>query len=41
MARPQWTPEHLRDERVAKKWGQMLADQRLKNVKSAPEPESA
>jgi len=41
MARPQWTPEYLRDERVAGNWGQMLVDQTLENVKSALEPESA
>lgn len=41
VARPEWTPEYLRDEQAAKNWGQMLVDQTLENVKSALEPQGA
>ena len=41
IARPEWTPAYLRDEQVAKNWGQTLVDQTLENVKAALESESA
>ncbi|MDQ4075454.1 MAG: SRPBCC family protein [Chloroflexota bacterium] len=37
IVKPQWTPAYLRDETTAARWGQMLVDQTLANVKSALE----
>lgn len=37
LARPEWTPQYLKDEQVAENWGQMLVDQTLENVKGALE----
>jgi len=39
IERPEWTPQYLQDEQVAKNWGQTLVDQTLENVKAALEPE--
>jgi uncharacterized protein YndB with AHSA1/START domain len=37
LIRPEWTPAYLRDDITADRWGQMLVDQTLANVKSAVE----
>jgi uncharacterized protein YndB with AHSA1/START domain len=37
FVRPEWTPAYLRDKTTADRWGQMLVDQTLANVKAALE----
>lgn len=41
IARPEWTPQYLKQEQVAQNWGRMLVDQTLENVKAALEGRSA
>lgn len=40
LDRPEWTPAYLRDDTTADRWGQMLIDQTLTNVKTTLEQSS-